>query len=437
MKIGHKGQGDVNSVGWIAVEIIILVIATVAFVKMVNAVWNPDKQITYSNVQNLASKMNEACLTGKTVTLSDFSMPQPKPSKMFGAIDILIKMALNLGGDPQYVLYYESFPPGEAIGWETYQNMNYRVVAPIDDNSITDLKRGLTLSDSYKFIIKVGKDATDKTKEIEASLPEDQRSEVVAPEVVIPNIILDNEQMSGKVMEEKPYNFPGTLGQWEFNNGNNEDYYQFNQYGTLGVLYKSLVKYRACGANSLCMKTREGVYKFPLNYCAGKIQMVQLMYKNTNNRGDKISDFYAASPCSFPADASKLDIEVTKCSCSKILKYPLYEYNSETKLLQVKKDENGNEIDHIECLDSIENDGAPDNTEEIPCIKITYQGGNNDFCWTDNNNIIIAGISGGKPVTTTTKYSDGKIILKPPSSLNSLLLKMGKSTWWGWPGASW
>ena len=32
-------------------------------------------------------------------------------------------------GDPQFIIYYEMFPPGEGVSWEFYSDFDYRVIA--------------------------------------------------------------------------------------------------------------------------------------------------------------------------------------------------------------------------------------------------------------------------------------------------------------------
>ncbi|MBI5060833.1 MAG: hypothetical protein HZB67_00805 [Candidatus Aenigmarchaeota archaeon] len=267
--MGSKGTESMERMAWLAVEIVLLVFATAALIKIMVALYNPDKQISYYNAEKLAAKMDEACLNEQAFTLDRFTMSQPSPSKLWGISDIIPKTSINIGGDPNYVVYYESFPPGEAIGWEVYESMNYRIIAPLIG------PEQMTKDDVAEFIKKVKSDATQEIRAIEDSLPDDQKTGVVEPDVIIPNIILDDEK-KGKILE-KTENFPGTIGDWEAK-VEGEDYYIFNTYLVSGPLQKTTVKYRACGVNALCLKTKEGIYRFPLEHCKGKVDYVELNY---------------------------------------------------------------------------------------------------------------------------------------------------------------
>jgi len=510
---------------YLAVEIVLLVFVTIALLRMMGAVFNPDKQMSYANVQKLATAMNEACLTGKS-SVDNFQLPQPSPTKMWGISDWIPKIALGLGGDPHYVLYYEAFPPGEGIGWEVYEGMNYRVVAPLPDPDKLDgiggcpknegdgKKPEITKCEVNEFISNVKKDSVAEIQQLEQSLPEGKRTEVTVPDVVVPNIILDNQKKAGTPLT-KTDSFPGTVGEWNFGGDSGEDYYTFDNYFTLPIVQKSFVKYRACGENSLCMKTREGVYKFPLDYCkdssgdktiktiridydaryitydefkvgvgetvalgveaafigtiaealAGSPQLAVAAIVATGasvrgvlldfyNAGANIrsSDFYIASPCSSLEGGTTLEIEKTECSCSKYIEYPLYQLNENTQVLEKKSE-------HFQCLDSIENEGAPEITDKIPCLKITINYRKKGFCWTPDTDLDknlkdkswlaklgsglslidyesrIAALLGGRPIKDSTDYYNGDIIFKPTANIELGMIKALQAKWnWAWPG---
>lgn len=129
-------KGFVEDTIFIVVEVILIVVFAVMLSRSVGAVFNPDKEVAILNTELLRAKINEACLLkpDKGVTLDKFNLPQPKPSRIGGITDFLPAYAISGSGatDPHYVLYYESFPPGEAIGWEAYHRFDTRFIAPFD-----------------------------------------------------------------------------------------------------------------------------------------------------------------------------------------------------------------------------------------------------------------------------------------------------------------
>ncbi len=131
-------KGFMEETIFIVVEVILIVIFTVLLVRSVGAAFNPDKEVAVLNTELLRSKINEACLTRQPVTLEKFSLTQPKPSKILGLTDFLPSFAISGSGaaDPHYVLYYESFPVGEAIGWEIYDKFETRFIAPFDYSKV-------------------------------------------------------------------------------------------------------------------------------------------------------------------------------------------------------------------------------------------------------------------------------------------------------------
>ncbi len=274
-------KGTETKMLWLAVEITLMVVVAVALMNMLNAMVNPDKQVSYSNAEILRTSMERACLSDEPVVVENVEFPQPSPSKLWGATDMLPRLSIQMSGDPHYIIYYESFPAGEAIGWEVYPKMNHRVVAPLP-RDVDGLEYGgeqcpadgkITMCEVENFIAKVKKEA--------AAEIESPGSSAAEPVVVIPNIILDDAK-KGKIADaEKPYNLPGSAGKWQDSYEEGKDnYYAFSNYMMLSTLDKSLIKYRSCGENSLCFKTRDGVYSLPLEACKNKIDYVELNYNS-------------------------------------------------------------------------------------------------------------------------------------------------------------
>jgi len=103
-------------------------------------------QLAFASVQRLSSAIQEACITGNSVDIY-FSMQQGKPLlKSFAGVPLRIfaQTKIREFGDPDFVLYYEMFPPGEGIAWEVYHDFDPRAVVYIPDNyegsSSEDLK---------------------------------------------------------------------------------------------------------------------------------------------------------------------------------------------------------------------------------------------------------------------------------------------------------
>jgi len=127
-------KGFAEDTIFILVEIIMIAIFVVLLARAVGSVFNPDKEVVTLNTELLRAKINEACHLKQPVTLEKFNVPQPKPSRVLGVTDFLPTYSISGSGaaDPHYVLYYEAFPPGEAIGWESYLDFNTRFIAPFD-----------------------------------------------------------------------------------------------------------------------------------------------------------------------------------------------------------------------------------------------------------------------------------------------------------------
>lgn len=128
-------KGFIEDTIFIVVEMILIVVFAVMVVRAVGSVFNPDKEVVTLNTELLRAKINEACqFPGRAVKLDKFNLPQPKPSRILGITDFLPTYAISGSGaaDPHYILYYEAFPPGEAIGWEAYLRQDTRYIAPFD-----------------------------------------------------------------------------------------------------------------------------------------------------------------------------------------------------------------------------------------------------------------------------------------------------------------
>lgn len=302
-----KGLGPAYDSGWFIMEVILVLFLLGMTFSTVSAFMNPDKQIVLLNTMNLRSKINEACLTGGPVTLQGFEFPQPKPMTLLGLSDEFVRFAIRAGGDPHYVLYYEAFPYGEGVGWELYQDLGNRVMAPykyVDPATgqepaigatipVTDFENQM-LFDDDSFLKKVNTEVSERFRR-PPFRSENEEIMDISRISLVSNIVLHEKLGAipgGIETAEGPVLWIGgttqngdtsrsiesmldlqSLGEWETDN-----YFAFANYRGLSQLEQSFIKYRPCGDNTLCLKTREGVHKFPLDDSCSDIKYMQLVF---------------------------------------------------------------------------------------------------------------------------------------------------------------
>ena len=262
-------------------SLLFLLLGVVLIASIVMSVINPYDQVAFANVEKLRASMNQACLGGDA-TLK-FSLPQNTPM-LTGLFPVLPQWQISTNGDPNYVLYYESFPPGEAVGWEIYQNMQNRIVVYLPDRG-----EGMTQDDVMNYV----KDVINKAKQKNVGLVEG---------AVVGNIVVDKTR-SDFYMGEKGGDIQAATNEWQARikedskkygdwsqktadtgmPADGDNYFKFNSYVTLNSFEKSSIKYESCGENSLCLKTRGGVYRFPLSQCSN-IKGVQMVYDARNRK---------------------------------------------------------------------------------------------------------------------------------------------------------
>ncbi len=276
-KAGSK-KGMDQALWWV-LDVILVLLSLALFAAIMGSL-EPDKQIAILNTELLRSKMNEACLNGRS-TMDKFNLQQPKPNNMLGAFDVLPRFAINTGGDPQYVLYYEAFPPGEAIGWEFYHNFPDRFVGTFDARNYHELQgklvtvgSSITGNDVDTFI-RLMKNHEESIRVEGSSYSE--KNTLVSNVILNPYMnVIPTEDAKPAVELMKGVNDTGNLGA---PSEANRDFFEFSSYVSLSKQDQTYIKYRPCGPYSLCLKTREGVYSFPLEQCrSAGIQYVQLVY---------------------------------------------------------------------------------------------------------------------------------------------------------------
>ncbi len=302
MRKGFLEQG-----AFVVIDIVLLLLTLGLLIKSLGLVFNPDKQIVTFNTEFLKSKIDYACQhPNEMSSLSKFAFPQPTPSKLLGASDFLAQFSIagSKSADPHYVLYYEAFPVGEAVGWEVYHsNFDSRIVVPFyytnfsekfTENGKPKIGKYIT-GDDVKGFFEEMKDYTN-TIEIEAATKGIELKKTKKP-ILFNNIILSG---SLNVLPQETPTPPtkdissfvsgeGNAGKW-MTLGSNDRKFEFSDYLGLSDEERTYLKYRPCGDNSLCLKTRDGVEAIQLSEaCRGKY--FQLFY---DARGDADSYIYTA-----------------------------------------------------------------------------------------------------------------------------------------------
>ncbi len=233
-----------------------------------------------------------------------------------------------------------------------------------------------------------------------------------------------------------------SYGAWKNPKENSQDpaegdnQFLFTNYLGLTPLEKTSLKYIPCGSNSLCLKTRSGIYTFPLHVCnkndlndikdiqlyyhggddwsvlqsaknalqaflgifglvydrftglVGKGAEAGLLYDSVQSTfktalGYKSGDFYAASPCSIVPSDDSHDIKITEKSCSSDLcdsaiSYPLYRYDSASQKIEPTG------RTHYECTDWIGHDIDTSTNAPISgnCVVVDVIQQKDGYCWT-------------------------------------------------------
>ena len=388
-----------------AVKIIILLIGIVfLFIIFTGIVESAYEQIAFANTEKLRSAINEACFKGATAANPieiEFELPQKLPPQIPVLEEVLYEQLIGEfiirpSGDPSYVLYYEMFPPGEAIGWELYHDFGYRAIGMLPEGATLPTASSFLASLRTEAAGRLGTDLKDKSLD-----------------VFIGNIELTGgfDPLTGEPTEKGYGEFFG-IGEWE------DDNFIFDNYLALSPMNKTIPKYQPCGDNSLCLKTTKGVYSYPLKYCTDR-DYVQVI--NTNEA--KYSDFYLASPCESEGniriflDDCKNSYE-TVPGCEEATTYPIYRYNN-NNLEKIG--------DHTTCLDTITDEDVPDIS--LPCVRVVFYN-KEGFCHTSN---IISVIPRTNPVPDLTEYITNNKFILDPKEVPSFWKRAEPGEIWIWP----
>jgi hypothetical protein len=425
-------------------SLIFLLLGVVLIVSIVMSMMNPYDQIAFANTEALRAAIDQSCTTGREVTIP-LDLTQNTPA-FTGLFSVLPTWLIHTNGDPNYLLYYESFPYGQAVGWEAYQNMQNRLVTSIPANF-----EGQKYADVVKYVDTIIKTA---------------RENGISPVegVIINNIMIGKARSDfylgesaevpkdggGAGIDLGPSGVEETLskyGDWkeldtvteEPLGGDNT--FVFNNYKSLNDFEKSAIKYLPCGVNSLCLKTRSGVYRFPLrctdiknvqlvynamddsatedyvnevfgqgmfaklSFFAVKVVMNLPFFGGFNTLGEmgmqtfksanafKISDFAMVSPCSIKeATISKTRCEQTQPEvpglidkeytvCTSVDRFPIFSYDKNGVLVNTGKDRYMCRESIGETKDTVPASNFAANDQ---CIQIEITKLKDDYCWTPN-----------------------------------------------------
>ncbi len=277
-------------------SVLFLLLGIVLIVSIIMLRANPYDSIAFANVEKLKASINQVCATGNDVSIK-FNLPQNKPgiTSLFAYLPMWI---IRTNGDPNYVLYYESYPPGDAIGWEVYQDMQNRLVTnlPRDygngNKSQTDVDEYV---DSVRTLW-----GTQAVQNNAVTLPSKNLEGIVIDNIVLGTGPRSDYYLGASAKEPSdatpvvgigPENALAEAfkyGKWQRINDRtgaplqDSNTFIFNNYAGLNSFEKSAIKYGACGVNSLCFKTRGGVYRYHLDQC--DIKYIELKYDARNRK---------------------------------------------------------------------------------------------------------------------------------------------------------
>lgn len=266
------------------VKVIILLIGLAIILTILGQYISYDR-IAIANAQELASAIDQACQQPGREIPVDFSLQQ---NKIFAGplAPKLLQYPIRTHGDPNFVLYYESFPPGEGIGWEIYHNFQYRALVQLPASLEGKPAEGTEVRNFLK----------DYYRDFALKNPDKLLDAIVVTNVVhsheYSGIYTIEEGDVGIIDEDEKFPLlPGAEEIFSFGNWTEDatlqqkDFFRFSNYAGMSRLSKTLIKYQSCGPDSVCLKTREGVYRFPVGYCKSEgIKGVQLVYDARNRK---------------------------------------------------------------------------------------------------------------------------------------------------------
>ncbi len=384
---------------------------------------SPHTLANLADTERLVSAINEVCFRdmgpNNALQLDFRSLRQPLPA-LADRSSIIADIPLRINGDPSFVLYYEMFPPGEAISWEVYRDFQYRVIAMLAPREPGgEFKSTVSRSDLEQFV-----------KDVESKFRTVHPSESVV--VFTGNIILNSgiDPKTGKEIKKKTAEAEQQVpfGRWEEKIG------LFVFTGEQNLLDKTLVKYMSCGDGSLCMRTKDGIKKYPLEQCtAAGVDYIELFVVNPPSEPYS-TDFNLVSPCSVQTGLKIYKHDECKC---KEITYPIYKYEGSDQFVKAGE--------HTKCLNNIDGHSVPE--KDVKCVTVEIFGNKIDgHCFTYSPISLLP--PSPRPVQNSNEYADlrdssnkkfGDVItLKPPGLVRpqgfwSAAVAAVTGNGWPWP----
>jgi|GEM_PF-2362247 len=293
---------ELENVIFPVIGLLFLLLGIILIVSIIFSGFNPYDQIAVANAEKLKAAIDQACLENGEVELGSFELKQNTPPAVItGLFTILPRWLIRSSGDPNYVLYYEAFPPAEAVGWEVYHDFQTRLIAPLPEGRTS-------VEDVEDFARQVLQNKPPNSIVDSVLINNIMLTEAFSPNYILPVYRYEagagnfpaGEFQSGGPTREEGNKFFG-YGNWKDASENTKlpppdakNIFQFKNYLGLTPIEKTAIKYQPCGPRSLCLKTRSSVQSFPLKYC-NDIKAVQLIYdaKNDVNTRREINDLAA------------------------------------------------------------------------------------------------------------------------------------------------
>lgn len=273
-------------------SLLFLLLGVVLFVSIIMSAINPYEQVIFANTEKLRAAMDEVCTTGSDLSIK-FDLPQNTPA-LSGVFTLIPTWIIRIGGDPHYVLYYESYPPGDALGWEIYHQMQNRIVAPLPDGNNKNIdyvnNYVLSLQDLWKTKVADNPGLDIPSKELEGIVINNIALSVIRSDYQLSR--QQGEKLRTDVGPKDILKDIDSYGEWKENNedeyktpieGDSDNSFRFKNYRSLTAFEKTAIKYEPCGDNSLCLKTRGAVYRFPLRQC-NDVKYVEMVYDARNRK---------------------------------------------------------------------------------------------------------------------------------------------------------
>ena len=340
MKNGKKGmsEGLMIVVGIILTIIMLGIFFSFTSYTSVKA----NERSAVITTRKLASNIDDVCLSSTPGYYKTMVITLPQGGMLKGLAGKLLRTLASFQilskGDPDFLIYYDSFPQIEDLDWLL-------------------LVRGSVLP--FKLNYTGGTVSFPNHKEI------------------FPTLFYNKTKGYVLVYNIVPYN--STEGKWI-----RKGIYRYNT-SSFDINVKTMRKYQVCGNHSLCLRTNDFLYVYPLKCTepieldrgngAGSSWLKKLWELNSLTFGNTSPSFYLASPC-------KITIKIVKgkCKFAENETVPIYQYDQGA----YKKIGEQTIYQKSAELSLIEKNPEPD-SNEVDCIRVIPQTAADGFCYASPN----------------------------------------------------